>query len=168
MMSCDLGRLFDVCSINVYEYEPTKQLDRAYRLSGRPILIGEFHIGVPENGLGAGLVQAMNQAERGIGYRYYVEQAASMDCFLGAHWFQWQDEPVLGRMDGENYNIGFVDSTNRSYPELVECRQGRAQTFARRALGKGAAVCPKTQGFRGGHAVVAMGYLKSPLARELL
>ena len=49
-----LGRLFDVCSINVYEYEPTKQLDRAYRLSGRPILIGEFHIGVPENGLGLG------------------------------------------------------------------------------------------------------------------
>ncbi|MGA2059907.1 MAG: hypothetical protein ABSG67_05455 [Thermoguttaceae bacterium] len=115
-----LGRLFDVCSINVYEYEPTKQLDRAYRLSGRPILIGEFHIGVPENGLGSGLVQAMNQAERGIGYRYYVEQAASMDCFLGAHWFQWQDEGVLGRMDGENYNIGFVDSTNRSYPELVD------------------------------------------------
>jgi hypothetical protein len=115
-----LGRLFDVCSINVYEYEPTKQLDRAYRLSGRPILIGEFHIGVPENGLGSGLVQAMNQAERGIGYRYYVEQAASMDCFLGAHWFQWRDEPVLGRMDGENYNIGFVDSTNRSYPELVD------------------------------------------------
>jgi len=43
-----------------------------------------------------------------------------MDCFLGAHWFQWQDEGVLGRMDGENYNIGFVDSTNRSYPELVD------------------------------------------------
>jgi hypothetical protein len=115
-----LGRLFDVCSINVYEYEPTKQVDRAYRLSGRPILIGEFHIGVPENGLGAGLVQAMNQTERGIGYRYYVEQAASLDGFLGAHWFQWQDEGVTGRMDGENYNIGFVDSTSRPYPELVE------------------------------------------------
>jgi hypothetical protein len=23
----------------------------------------------------------------------------------GAHWFAWGDEPVLGRMDGENYNI---------------------------------------------------------------
>ena len=23
-------------------------------------------------------------------------------------------------MDGENYNIGFVDSTDRPYPELVE------------------------------------------------
>jgi hypothetical protein len=115
-----LARVFDVCSINVYEYEPTKQLERSWRLSGRPILIGEFHIGVPENGLGSGLVQAMNQTERGIGYRYYLEQALSLPYCLGAHWFTWRDEPVLGRMDGENYNIGFVDSTDRPYPELVE------------------------------------------------
>jgi hypothetical protein len=114
-----LARVFDVCSINVYEYEPTKQLERAHRLSGRPVLIGEFHIGVPENGLGSGLVQAMNQAERGKGYRYYVEQAISLPYSLGAHWFTWRDEPVLGRMDGENYNIGFVDATDRPYPELV-------------------------------------------------
>ena len=84
------------------------------------MLIGEFHIGVPENGLGAGLVQAKDQSERGIAYRYYVEQAASIDAFLGAHWFQWSDEPVLGRFDGENYNIGFVDVTNRPYPELID------------------------------------------------
>ena len=118
VMRC--GHVFDVCSINVYEYEPTKQLQRAYRLTGRPILIGEFHIGVPENGLGAGLVQAKDQTERGIAYRYYMEQAESLDCCVGAHWFTWRDEPVLGRMDGENYNIGFVDVTNRAYPELVE------------------------------------------------
>jgi hypothetical protein len=115
-----LAHVFDVCSINVYEYEPTKQLERAYRLSGRPVLIGEFHIGVPENGLGSGLVQAKNQTERGIGYRYFVEQAVSLPYSLGAHWFTWRDEPVLGRMDGENYNIGFVDVTDRPYSELVE------------------------------------------------
>jgi hypothetical protein len=115
-----LARVFDVCSINVYEYEPTKQLERSYRLSGRPILIGEFHFGVPENGLGSGLVQVKNQVERGKGYRYFVEQALSLPYSLGAHWFTWRDEPVLGRGDGENYNIGFVDSTDRPYPELVE------------------------------------------------
>lgn len=114
------GRVFDVCSINVYEYEPTKIVDKVYRLTGRPILIGEFHIGVPANGLGAGLVQAKDQTERGIGYRYYVEQAASLDAFVGAHWFTWRDEPVLGRGDGENYNIGFVDVTDRPYKELVD------------------------------------------------
>lgn len=115
-----MGRHFDVCSINVYEYEPTKQVERSWRLSGRPILIGEFHNGVPENGLGSGLVQTANQTERGIGYRYFVEQGLSLPYCLGAHWFQWRDEPVTGRQDGENYNIGFVDSTDRPYPELVD------------------------------------------------
>jgi hypothetical protein len=112
--------IFDVCSINVYEYEPMWQLERASRYTGRPTLIGEFHIGVPENGLGAGLVQAKDQKERGKAYRFFVEQAASVSSFLGAYWFQWRDEPVLGRMDGENYNIGFVDVTDRPYKELVE------------------------------------------------
>jgi hypothetical protein len=112
--------IFDVCSINVYEYEPTKQLANAYRISGRPVLIGEFHFGVPADGLGAGLVQTMNQVERAKGYRYYIEQAAALPGFLGAHWFAWGDEPVLGRMDGENYNIGLVDVTDRPYADLVE------------------------------------------------
>ena len=65
-------------------------------------------------------MQAKDQAERGIAYRYYVEQTASLPSFVGAYWFQWRDEPVLGRMDGENYNIGFVDVTDRPYVELVE------------------------------------------------
>jgi hypothetical protein len=114
------AQIFDVCSINVYEYEPTKQLIRAAQTSNRPILIGEFHIGVPADGLSAGLVQAKDQAERGLAYRYYVEQAASIPSFVGAYWFEWKDEPVLGRMDGENYNIGFVDVTDRPYAELVD------------------------------------------------
>lgn len=115
-----MGKTFDVCSINVYEYEPTTQLKRVYEATGRPIMIGEFHFGVPADGLGAGLVQTADQSERGKGYRYYVEQAAALPCFLGAHWFQWSDEPVLGRFDGENYNIGIIDVTNRPYAELIE------------------------------------------------
>ena len=115
-----MAKRFDVCSINVYEYEPTRQMKRVYEVTGRPIVIGEFHLGVPADGLGAGLVQTANQIERSKGYRYYMEQAASLPCFVGAHWFTWRDEPVLGRMDGENYNIGFVDVTDRPYPELVD------------------------------------------------
>src|ERR1700677_1780075 len=77
-----LSNIFDVCSINVYEYEPTVQIERTYRMSGRPVLVGEFHIGVPENGLGAGLVQAKDQTERGNAYRFFMEQGASLDGFL--------------------------------------------------------------------------------------
>jgi hypothetical protein len=140
-----IARVFDVCSINVYEYEPTKQLIHAARLSGRPILIGEFHVGVPADGLAAGLVQAKDQAERGIAYRYYVEQAASLEWFVGAYWFKWRDEPVLGRQDGENYNLGFVDVTDRPYVTLVEAAKtthkqlfdvhsGKVMPFAQRPM----------------------------------
>ncbi len=138
-----MGRVFDVCSINVYEYEPVSQMKKVYELTGRPVLIGEFHIGVPANGLAAGLVQACDQKERGVGYRFYVEQAAALPCFLGSHWFMWSDQPVLGRFDGENYNIGLVDVTNRPYPELVaaaekthkrlfDVHSGKIQPFSQR------------------------------------
>lgn len=114
------SRSFDVCSLNVYATEADpKVLQRIYQVSGRPILIGEFHFGVPGRGLAAGLVQVRDQAERGVAYRYYVEQAASFPAFVGVSWFQWIDQPVTGRGDGENYNIGFVDVTDRPYTELI-------------------------------------------------
>jgi hypothetical protein len=49
-----------------------------------------------------------------------VEQAAAFPAFIGTSWFQWVDQPALGRMDGENYNIGLVDVTDRPYRSLVD------------------------------------------------
>jgi hypothetical protein len=131
-----LARMFDVCSLNVYEYEPTRSLSRFFEVTGRPLLIGEFHFGVPADGLGAGLVQTADQSERAKGYRYYVEQAAALPCFVGAHWFQWADEPALGRMDGENYNIGFVDAADRPYPELARAARETHDRLAAVHAGK--------------------------------
>lgn len=115
------ARVFDVFSINIYRYAPRRaDLDKIFRITGRPILIGEFHIGAPERGLAPGLVMAPDQTERAIAYRYYVEQAAAHPAVVGTHWFQWLDQPCTGRHDGENYNIGFIDVTDRPYRELVE------------------------------------------------
>ncbi len=114
------ARGFDVFSVNIYRYAPDRAtLDRIYALASRPILIGEFHIGAPERGLAPGLVQAMHQEERGVAYRYYVEQCAAHPALVGTHWFQWLDQPATGRNDGENYNIGFIDVADRPYAELV-------------------------------------------------
>lgn len=115
------SRGFDVFSMNSYGYEVDREgLEAAYRITERPILIGEFHFGTPGRGLAAGLRQTKNQQERGTAYRYYVENAAAHPALIGAHWFQWIDQPPTGRMDGENYNIGIVDVTDRPYVELVE------------------------------------------------
>jgi hypothetical protein len=111
---------FDVFSENIYSYGPSREkLDRQYELLQKPILMGEFHIGSPERGMASGLVQAKDQAERAVAYRYYVEQCASHPAVVGTHWFQWLDQPASGRNDGENYNIGFVDVTDQPYAELV-------------------------------------------------
>jgi hypothetical protein len=115
-----LARGFDVYSLNEYRWAPPKEfIDRVYAIQNLPILIGEFHIGVPERGLAPGLVQAMNQTERGVAYSYYVEHAAAHPAIIGTHWHQWIDQPATGRSDGENYGIGWIDVTDRPYPELV-------------------------------------------------
>jgi hypothetical protein len=115
------SKTFDVYSMNVYSTAVNvKVMEEIYQAIGRPIIVGEFHFGVPGRGLAAGLVQVRDQPERGLAYRYYVEQAASFPAFIGSSWFQWVDQPSAGRMDGENYNIGLVDVTDRAYPELVE------------------------------------------------
>jgi len=112
---------FDVFSINVYGYSINKDLlQRIADLSGLPIVIGEFHFGTPGRGLAPGLAQVSNQEERGVAYRYYVENCAANPAVVGTHWFQWLDQPSTGRNDGENYNIGFLDVTDRPYKEFID------------------------------------------------
>ena len=116
-----LGRLFDVYSHNIYEYTPDREwVAKLYKLTGKPLLIGEFHFGTPIRGQAPALMQVANEKERGIAYRYYVEQVASMPSFVGAHWFAWLDESVTGRMDGENYSFGFIDATDRASDEFLQ------------------------------------------------
>ncbi len=43
----------------------------------------------------------------------------NMPFVVGAHYFQLNDEPVAGRNDGENYNIGIVNEVDVPYPEMV-------------------------------------------------
>jgi hypothetical protein len=111
---------FDVFSFNNYGYSVNPNtVKRIYDLTGLPMIIGEFHFGVPGRGLAPGLAQTVSQEERAVAYRYYVENAASNPAIIGTHWFQWMDQPSTGRNDGENYNIGFVDVTDRPYSELT-------------------------------------------------
>lgn len=118
-VSASIG--FDVFSLNIYGYSAIPdRLKRIDDFTGLPILIGEFHFGTPGRGLSPGLRQTISQEERGIAYRYYVENAAAHPSLIGTHWFQWWDQPATGRNDGENYNIGWVDVTDRPYKELID------------------------------------------------
>jgi hypothetical protein len=114
-------RRFDVFSINCYEDRPPAgALGQVSQRLGRPVLIGEWHFGALDAGLPAsGIGHVRNQEARGQAYRAYLEAAAAAPCIVGAHYFQLYDQSALGRHDGENYNIGFLDVCNRPYGPLA-------------------------------------------------
>ncbi len=137
---------FDVFTINSYSMvPPAETIAEITRRTKKPVLIGEFHFGALDRGLPAtGLRGVASQEERGVAYRRYVEAAAALPNVVGTHYFILNDQELLGRFDGENFQIGFVDVCHRPYQELVQAAsrthevvydvmQGRRPPFARQA-----------------------------------
>ena len=114
-------KYFDVYSFNRYGVEPDLgAMDRIYQATGKPMIIGEFHFGATDRGLGESLVRTVSQEERASAYRHYCETAFSHRALIGTAWFTWTDQPFFGRGDGENYNIGIIDVTDRPYPWMTK------------------------------------------------
>lgn len=113
---------FDVFSINCYAQDPASNIENIVKLGvDLPVMIGEFHFGALDAGLTAtGLEGVLTQRDRGLAYRYYCERVAAHPNGVGCHYFQCYDQFVLGRFDGENYNIGLFDVCSRPYPEMME------------------------------------------------
>jgi hypothetical protein len=108
----------DVISFNHYRYTA----EQLAPVSGTdaPIIIGEYHFGALDRGpFHTGLRSVADQAQRAEVYKLFVRSALANPYVVGAHWFAWQDEPTTGRNDGENYQIGFVDTADNPYPEIV-------------------------------------------------
>jgi hypothetical protein len=110
----------DVVSYNIY-----KRSAADFAFPGGPdvpLIIGEFHFGALDRGMfHPGLVKARDQADRARMYREYVRGVLRHPQFVGCHWFQYRDQCTTGReLDGENYQIGFVDIVDHPYPETIE------------------------------------------------
>ena len=128
------ARYCDVVSVNIYSHHPERDLPAD--ACDKPMIIGEFHFGALDRGMfHTGLVPTENQAERAAWYRDYVTDCLDHPRLVGAHWFQWQDQALTGRSDGENYQIGFVTGTDTPYPELVAAAQEMARTMYARRMG---------------------------------
>lgn len=113
---------FDVFSINCYAVDPVEKIQEVVDLGvDLPVMIGEFHFGALDAGLPAtGLEGVESQKDRGIACQYYCESVAAHPNGVGCHYFQCYDQFVLGRFDGENYNIGLFDICSCIYPEMME------------------------------------------------
>lgn len=112
---------FDVFSINCYAVDPTEKIQQVADLGvDLPVLIGEFHFGALDAGpCATGLEGVKDQRSRGLAYRYYCESVAAHKNGVGCHYFQCYDQFVLGRFDGENYNIGLFDIASCAYLEML-------------------------------------------------
>ena len=121
----------DVVSFNIYADSVDAAKWKFANELGKPVVIGEFHFGATDRGMfHTGLRPTKSQAERAKAYAKYVRSVLAMPAFVGCHWFQYVDQPLTGRFDGENYNIGLVSITDTPYPELTaEARKVNAQVY---------------------------------------
>lgn len=120
---CASAKYTDVLSFNHYDYALDSKFDRYYKMTGKPILIGEYDFDSLDAGLVAAFVPVRDQKQRGIAYSYYTENAAAKPYIVGTHYFQYVDEPISGRGDGESSFNGFVSVCDIPYPSLVEAAE---------------------------------------------
>lgn len=113
------ARYCDILSFNKYE---TSIADLSLpEGTDKPVIIGEFHFGSLDRGsFHVGQIAVKDQAGRGEAYRSYIQGALRNPYLVGAHWFQYIDQPATGRGDGENYNVGFIDICDNPFYDLIE------------------------------------------------
>lgn len=133
------GRYCDVVSVNDYYVlnnevsdkilgDPVERWQRMIELAkeesgGKPFLLTEFGIRARDSGLpnswGAGWWVDF-QEERGQFYRDVLDRLLwlnpeGLNFIAGFHWFEWADEPAVGRFDGENSNYGLNNIKDEAY-----------------------------------------------------
>lgn len=136
----------DIVSYNSYKTHPIQnwmELDTF----DKPIMIGEFHMNTCERGaITRGLVPVWPQ-DRERMVADYLDDIEDNNKLVGIHWFQYFDEPILGRgWDGENSDTGFVDVTDQPYPSLVNAaRSVHSTMYENKFAGSQVIINPKPQ-----------------------
>jgi hypothetical protein len=116
------AKFSDVFSFNIYRLGIEPKEWAVLDPWDKPVVIGEFHFGAVDRGVfDIGLIGVADQQSRARAYQNYVKSVLAHPKFVGAHWFQYTDQPTTGRAgDGENGNVGFVSIADTPYPELID------------------------------------------------
>ncbi|WP_010177261.1 hypothetical protein [Aquimarina agarilytica] len=116
------AKFVDVFSYNYYKEGIGKKYWEFLEEVDMPTLIGEYHMGAPDSGLlHSGLIHAKDQNDRALMWEDYANSVIDNPYLVGCHWFQYLDSPLTGRAhDGENYNVGFVSTTDIPYPPMIK------------------------------------------------
>ena len=133
------GPYLDVFSVNFYStteglFEALDQswgplvpidgwLQVHHDVSGLPLMATEFSFrsseSEPPNTYPPIYLTFSTQGERAVAYDEYVRNCFDAPYIVGHHWFEYVDQPVGGRFDGENNNFGLVTVADEPYQDFV-------------------------------------------------
>lgn len=127
----------DVVSYNIYDIPPTGRLNQ-YNAVDRPILVGEW--GIRSNPLQTPFrgerPLSPDPAERAESYARYLSAGLRHPLMVGAHFFQFRDQPMSGRPDGEAIPRGLVNLTDTPHFDLVQTNRRLAYRLYEQRAGR--------------------------------
>ena len=108
-MLCPIGGFGGLFQLDLSKYD-------------KPVLVSEFQFGSRDRGpFWPGPLEVAREEDRGPAYGNFLKAALAQPNIVGAHWFQYLDQPASGRLlDGENGHLGLVAITDMPYPGFVD------------------------------------------------
>lgn len=129
----DAQRLFDR---GMLVFDPFERLRQLAAITGKPILITEWfyrRARAEMTSFPPFLPEVADAEGQAAAYRQYTDEVLGMPFVIGQHWFQWVDQPIQGRGDGENQLIGIVDVGDELNQPLADTvAEVNADTLRRR------------------------------------
>lgn len=137
------GQYCDVISYNWYDM-PRSRFDQYLNVVDKPFLVGEFGV---TSDLGQtpwrGKIFTEPDGDRLKSMEAWLNEGLAHPSLVGAHFFQFRDQPVSGRPDGEATLRGFLNVADAPHFDLVQLNrriaykmyETRSKATARRGTG---------------------------------
>ena len=130
------SEICDVIGMNVYAHAPSPMLNLPKGIVEKPVIIGEFSFAAGHKGnfVSDGWCFVRSDEERVDCINYYINDALANPLIIGAHWFQWQDQPMTGREDGEAFGFGLLDICDTPHYETVKAFHSLSKKMYKKRL----------------------------------
>ncbi|MGN6724703.1 MAG: hypothetical protein ACTHLZ_02190 [Tepidisphaeraceae bacterium] len=117
----------DVISYNIYDATPTGRLNQYVGIVDKPFMVGEWGFGSDYRQTPFGrTADAWDPDEHAMWLQTYMTAALRHPLLVGAHFFQYRDQPISGRPDGEAVLRGFINATDTPHDELIRANRNLA------------------------------------------
>ena len=113
----------DIISYNIYEL-PNGRLNQYRDVVDKPFIVGEFGVTSDLSQMPwRGQKYTEEEGARLNPLEDYLAQAFVHPALVGAHFFQFRDQPLTGRADGEATLRGFVNTADTPHFDLVQANR---------------------------------------------